>query len=31
LTSVAISAVIPVVYSYVLWSRERGGPSSERP
>ena len=28
LTSIAISALIPVVYSYLLWSREHGGPSN---
>jgi uncharacterized membrane protein len=31
LVSLAISAIVPVVYSYILWSRERGGPSKERP
>ena len=31
LTSLVVSAVIPVVYSYVLWAREHGRPSDERP
>jgi uncharacterized membrane protein len=26
LTSLAGAAIVPIVYSYVLWSRERGGP-----
>ena len=28
LVSIAVSTLIPVVYSYVLWSKERGGPST---
>jgi len=31
LASLLVSAIIPIVYSYVLWSRERGGPSSGAP
>lgn len=31
LVSVLVSTVVPVVYSYLLWSRERRGPSNERP
>lgn len=29
LTSIAVAAIIPIVYSYVLWSREQGGPSGQ--
>jgi hypothetical protein len=28
LTALMIAAIVPIVYSYVMWSRERGGPSS---
>jgi uncharacterized membrane protein len=31
LTTLGISAVIPVVYSYLLWTGEHGRPSDERP
>ncbi len=27
--SLALSAILPIVYSYILWSRERGGPASD--
>lgn len=29
--SLLVSAAVPVVYSYILWSRERGGPSNRIP
>jgi uncharacterized membrane protein len=28
-SSLALAAIVPVVYSYVIWSRERGGPTSQ--
>jgi uncharacterized membrane protein len=31
LASLVISALVPVIYSYILWSREHGGPSKELP
>jgi len=31
LVSLLISAAIPIIYSYVLWTREHGRPSDERP
>ena len=31
LGSLAIGSLVPIVYSYVLWSRERRGPSSGQP
>ncbi|HUQ80377.1 MAG TPA: DUF1648 domain-containing protein [Gemmatimonadaceae bacterium] len=31
LGSMVLGSVVPVVYSYVLWSRQRGGPSSGQP
>ncbi|HEX6053694.1 MAG TPA: SdpI family protein, partial [Gemmatimonadaceae bacterium] len=27
--SLVVSAILPIVYSYILWSRERGGPASD--
>jgi uncharacterized membrane protein len=30
-TSAVVAAFLPVVYSYVIWSRDRRGPSSEQP
>lgn len=30
-TSAVVAAFLPVVYSYVIWSRDRPGPSSEQP
>jgi uncharacterized membrane protein len=27
--SLTVAAIVPIVYSYILWSRERGGPASE--
>lgn len=28
-SSLALAAIVPIVYSYIIWSRERGGPTSQ--